>query len=105
MSWTESDTLSFNLTADGTSSVLDHERVMSDHAFAVEIIATPTSSWAIQMEGSLDGTNWFDIGSQIAASGLTVVLNTPARYVQMTGGVASGGSGSLNVTAQVVARE
>jgi hypothetical protein len=58
------------------------------------------SAGSVQAQGSLDGTNWYSVGSAVTTSAASttttvVVTNTPARFIQaviattITGGTVS----------------
>jgi len=96
MGWTipeksfDSVTLSGSPLQPGTATPL--EEVKTSHA--CEVAASGTSSiWTyIHLEGSLDGENWYMLGSQTVSSssgGTVVVLitasNIPALFVRTSG--------------------
>lgn len=73
------------------SSELDHLRVVDAHAVEVVVSAFSTSDSGVVnvlMQGSLDGTNWYDLASD-EWSGVAVQLLTgtsPARYTRVIAG-------------------
>lgn len=87
------------VSAVGAGTVLDGV-VVRPNAILVVTSSAGVSAGAVQLEGSLDQTNWFNIGSAVttsAASTTTVVSSTSAfaRFVRaavttaITGGTVS----------------
>jgi hypothetical protein len=96
-----------------TSEALDFTRVMN--SFAVQITVADVTGGGLllsfELEGSLDGASWYSLNYQgpspeNAGTGLEVVENTPARFVQFTATAGSGSGTSAGVvTAFVIAKE
>ncbi len=107
--WTEQSTLSVDMATPeaGTGQVMDHLRVMNDHAFYVQIISTPSGPYSIQMRGSLDDNNFYDLGGELSDSGgqLVQVTDFPARYILLEAQILEpDATGNLQVSVQVIGR-
>lgn len=59
------------------------------------VAVTGTGTLSVQMQGTLDGVNWFNLGTAISAAGLTNIANPPSIIRATTG---SGNTGSATVT-------
>lgn len=66
-----------------TATVLDGVTVRTNSLLVV-VTGTGVSAGDVKIEGSLDGTNWYAIGSALAVSAANTVYTqsgtTPARY-------------------------
>ncbi len=66
-----------------TSKVLDGV-VVRTNSILVVVTGTGVSAGAVKIQGSLDGTNWYTIGSALSVSAASTVYSqtgtTPARY-------------------------
>lgn len=92
-------------------SVVDYEHVMDSHAVQwLATLAAPPGDASLALQGSLDGTTYYDLGDIIIQSGqpdptpaLLVASVRPARYVRAA--VAFVNSGSITVTALLIAHD
>lgn len=63
------------------------------NSFGVQIVAASGSpTFSVNLQGSLDGTNWFTIGSAITTAGQTYVGNACVPFVRLNTGSISGGT-------------
>ncbi|WP_141120200.1 DUF6385 domain-containing protein [Mycobacterium malmoense] len=85
-----------------TGTALDGLAVRSAAVMATTT-STGVSAGAVQLQGSLDGTNWFNLGSAVSTTAAstttqTVVSNAYARYVRAAITTAiTGGSVTVSV--------
>ena len=86
------------VSANGTGPVTDiGEGDVTDRVSVQVIIAGTVSAFSVQVQGSLDGTNFANIGSAISAAGLSALSSPPpCRYFRA---VLSGYTGTGTVTA------
>src|ERR1700733_12552850 len=69
--------------ATSTSSAFDHLRVVDEHAMEVFVTAFSGDSVVnVLMQGSLDGSNWYNLASNEYGGDAVAVLTgtAPARY-------------------------
>jgi hypothetical protein len=68
-------------------AVMDNGGCFSNHTMVVTSSAG-VSAGAVQLAGSLDGTNWFNLGSAVSTSTASttfapvVISNQPVRYLR-----------------------
>lgn len=77
---------------------LDNGQVRANHTMVV-VTGPGVTAGSVQLQGSLDGTNWFSIGSAVSTASANTVYSVsataPARYVRahiatnITGGTIS----------------
>jgi hypothetical protein len=74
------------------SAAFDAERLNSVHVFSYVLVAD--TDMDLEAQGSIDGTNWYSLGTvdDASASG-AITSTTPARYVRF-GVTAEHGTGS-----------
>jgi hypothetical protein len=87
-----------------TSSVFDHLRVVDTHDMEVEVSAFSGDSVVnVLMQGSLDGSNWYELVSGDWDSTATVLLsgNGSARYTRVIAGTNDGDT-TATITVTVV---
>lgn len=83
-------------SANGPGFTLDAGDLKGTESLEVWTAGT-VSAFSVQLQGSLDGTNWADIGGALTAAGTTAVTGAPlARWFRA---VLSGYSGTGTVTA------
>lgn len=72
-----------NVSAVSTGSVVDGATVRSTAVLAVTT-GTGVSAGAVQLQGSLDGQNWFNVGSAVttSAASTTTQLVADSAYAQ-----------------------
>lgn len=88
-------------TATGTGQIRGPlQEAPVDHAIQVVITGSP-SSVSLTVQGSLDGANWFTLGSAITAAGLTFIADSPVLFMRTNLGTLSGGT-SPKVTVTVL---
>ncbi|MEB3048994.1 hypothetical protein KV112_04425 [Mycolicibacter sp. MYC123] len=90
------------VSAVGAGSVLDGLTVRSSAVLSVTA-TTGVTAGAVQLQGSLDGSNWFNLGSPVSTTAAgttqTVVTSAYAQYVRaaittaITGGKVSASVG------------
>jgi hypothetical protein len=96
-----------------TSTVVDYERVMAQHFLEADLSSfSGLGVVVITLQGSLDGVNWYTIGSSgfsapgVATLGPSVL---PAQYVQVVAVAETEGSGPVvsatGLNASVIASE
>jgi hypothetical protein len=110
--WYSLDTVSFvgtgsNQAVSGT--LLDLEGIKSEHAIQFILASSAGANWSLLLNGSLDNVNWYsiaanpDFGSAVGSGSfawpLSVVLNMPAHYLQVTGTLNAPAGDSATVTA------
>jgi hypothetical protein len=75
------------VSAAGSGAVLDAGDCMSDHTMVVTSSAGVTAG-AVQLQGSLDGVNWFNLGSAVSTTTASttfapvVISNQPVRFLR-----------------------
>lgn len=82
------------------SNVVDFFSVRKDFGVQVNYSGTITTA-SIQLQGSIDGTNFFNIGSAYTTttSGYFAVTNQPVRFVRVAVTITGGGNASLFLAA------
>lgn len=79
-------------TANGSSAAVDLQAPARTFAFQSVVTGTPTS-FTNTYEGSLNGTNWYTLGTSTATAGdAQFVVDKPARYVRATLSALTGGT-------------
>ena len=80
------------LTANGSTTGADFQT--TPHIFTFQSVTTGSpTSFTLTYQGSLDGTNWFTLGSSTAAAGdAQFVVDKPARFVRATLSALTGGT-------------
>ena len=82
-------------------SAIDLEAIQNGYLLVDWIEVQSGDSWNVGFQGSMDSTNWYDVGGDNVGSlggvGLTETIGpivtvgtTPARYIRLTGWAASG---------------
>lgn len=90
-----------NAVATGQSSnTVDFYFAREDFTVQVKYAGTITTA-SIQLQGSLNGTDWFNMGSPYTTttSGAFQVVNVPTRFVKVTVTITGGGTASLFLAA------
>lgn len=87
-------------TATGAGSALDAGQVIPAATMYVSTTGGPT--FDVELQASLDGSNWFDSGAAITVSGTTALASTHARYYRANLTVLTGGT-SPTVTVHIAA--
>jgi hypothetical protein len=86
----------------GAGTVYDQGVCHGNFTVAVTVTGAP-SGCAVQLQGSLDGTNWYSLGaatSNTSGTAAVSVANSPARYVRANLTTLTGGT-SPTVTALI----
>lgn len=89
-------------TATGAGAVFNLMLCHGNFTMAVTVTGAPASC-AVQLQGSLDNTNWYNMGSATSNTSGTAVVNAtnmPAQYVRANLTTLSGGT-SPTVTAVI----
>lgn len=75
------------LTQGTTTGVWDLGCVKKDHIIYIKYSTLPTAP-SIQLQGSLNGTDWYNLGAAYTAttSGITAVPNAPTQFLRATVG-------------------
>lgn len=95
------------VTANGNGTAFNMKTAARDYTLAVSTTGSPTG-WSVQLQGSLDGTNWASIGAAVtqatgsAAFGALSVTGAPWTQVRAVLSGLTGGT-SPTVTAIVAA--
>ena len=91
-------------TSTGASNSIPVRKIMQDHTVQATITGAP-SAVTVDLEGSLDGDNWFQLGTHpftagelTAAQAMFHVVEKPVRYVRLNLTTLTGGT-SPTVTA------
>lgn len=80
------------LTANGSTDSVNLDGSHRTFTFQSVITGTPTS-FTLTYQGSLDGTNWFTLGTTTATAGeATFVVDKPAQFVRATLSALVGGT-------------
>ncbi|MGC2234262.1 MAG: hypothetical protein WBA09_22365 [Candidatus Acidiferrum sp.] len=53
-----------------------------EQSFTWQLNLTGAPTASCQMQGSLDGTNWFNLGTALTASGLQTISLTPVAFIR-----------------------
>lgn len=68
-----------------TTTALDNERLRLNHVLVV-LAAAGTTAGVVQLQGSLDGSNWVQLGTTVtltaAGTSLVSVSGIPMRFVR-----------------------
>lgn len=79
-------------TAIAAGAAYDLRQVCKTFAF-MKLITGVFSALTVAYEGSLDGVNWYQLGSDnTTAAGVTFVVDKPARYVRANVTAFTGGT-------------
>lgn len=88
------------LTANGSTSAINLGHVCKTFTFQTVVTGTPTS-FTLTYQGSLDGVNWFTLGTSTATAGdAQHIVDKPAMFVRATLSALTGGT-APSVTAMV----
>jgi hypothetical protein len=80
------------LSANGSTDAVNLDGVHRTFAFQTVITGTPTS-FTLTYEGSLNGTNWYTLGTTTSTAGEgTFVVDKPAQFVRATLSALTGGT-------------
>lgn len=80
------------LSANGSTDAVNLDVVWSTFTFQTVVTGAP-ASFTQTFQGSLDGTNWFTLGSSTAVAGeAQFVVDKPAQYVRATLSALTGGT-------------
>lgn len=80
------------LTTNGSTQAVTLDGVYRTFAFQSVITGTPTS-FTLTYQGSLDGTNWYTLGTTTSTAGEgTFVVDKPAQFVRATLSALTGGT-------------
>lgn len=78
-------------TATGTSVVGILPSVMK--TFTMQTVATGGATVSVKLQGSVNGTDWFDLATSTSATGdAQHAVDKPARYVRANLGTLTGGT-------------
>lgn len=87
-------------TSTGAGSALDAGQIIPAATMYVSTTGGPT--FDVELQVSLDGSNWFDSGAAITVSGTTALASTHARYYRANLTALTGGT-SPTVTVHIAA--
>lgn len=74
-------TLLSAVSATGTGAAFDLDGIRDEFTLVIQTTGSPTFSLTLQ--GSVDGTNWFTLGSAVtSAAAATVITSQLAAYVR-----------------------
>lgn len=95
------------VTGTGASSAFVLDKAYRSFAFNKRVGGTGAfSALVVNYEGSIDGTNWYQIGTDNTLTGApTFVVDKPCLYVRANVATATVGSGVPTITVDVVCEE
>lgn len=88
-------------TATGTGTALDAGQIVPSATMYVAVTGEP-DAFDVEVQASLDGTEWFSTGAAITVAGTTALASTHARYYRANLTILTGGT-SPTVTVHLAA--
>lgn len=88
------------VTGTGAGSTIEYGQSLKDFGVQLVIAGGTLSALSVTLQGSLDGTNWFTLGSAITTttSSYTAITGNPVCFVRLNVGTFTVNTGSPTVT-------